>query len=263
MADKEVITPASSFSEQGSINALEFFVRSMINGIVNTAIPVRVDSIERPAEGGGAAYLKATPLIQQRNAAGDALPCVPIPRLRWFRLQHGTAAIICDPKVGDIGLAVVAHQDVSNLDGGSEPQPPNSFRTFDLSDGFYIGGFWGSAPKTFIRIEDSGDVTITAPQAVTVNTKNATVNASVATVINTPKTTITGDTYIDKTLNVTGRITGAGGITVSGGSGGSSVRGNFKLEGSMSATGDVVAGGKSLMKHTHKGDSGGNTGVPN
>ena len=31
----------------------------------------------------------------------------------------------------------------------------------------------------------------------------------------------------------------------------------------MSATGDVVAGGKSLMKHTHKGDSGGNTGVPN
>lgn len=254
----EFLQNSGEFAGSSDLNALDFFVRSIIKGMVNTAIPVRVDSIERPAEGGGAGYLSATPLIRMRSASGDALATVSIPKLRWFRLQHGTAAIIVDPKPGDVGLAVFAQQDVSTLSGGSDPVQPGSFRCFDMSDGFYIGGFWGKTPTTFIRVEDSGDITITAPQSVTVNTttltancETASVNASGSITFNSPTSTFTGNVTIQGTLDVALLISGTGGLAVSGGSG-------------AVVTGDVTADGISLKSHVHSGiePGGGTTGAP-
>lgn len=60
------------FTGSSEYNVLDFVIRSIICGLVNTAIPVRVDKVERPAENGGAGYLSATPLIKMRSAKGDA-----------------------------------------------------------------------------------------------------------------------------------------------------------------------------------------------
>ena len=228
----------NGFTGTSDFNALDFVIQSVIKGLVNTAIPVRVDAIERPANESGATYLSATPLICQRDAEGNALPSVSIPKLRWFRLQHGSAAILCDPKPGDIGLAVFAQQDVSTLTGGNQPVQPGSFRCFDMSDGFYFGGFWGQPPTTFIRIEDTGDITITAPNTVTVNTKNATVNAETKCTVNAPSSEFSGDVKVGGNLEIVGNTT--------------------------SANGDISAGGVSLRNHVHGGvESGGsNTGTP-
>ena len=250
---EELCQNSGEFTGSSEYNVLDFVIRSIVCGLVNTAIPVRVDKVERPAEGGGAGYLSATPLIKMRSAKGDALDVVSIPKLRWFRLQHGTAAIIVDPKPGDIGLAVFAQQDVSALNGGSEPIQPGSFRCYSISDGFYFGGFWGQKPTTFIHIEDSGHVTITAPEAVVVNTTTATVNSSGSTTVDSPTVTITGDTTVQKTLTVLGQITGTGGLAVSGGSG-ASVTGNVSVSG-----GDVTADGVGLKSHTHTCPHGGDT----
>lgn len=249
---EELSQNSGEFTGSSEYNVLDFVIRSIVCGLVNTAIPVRVDKVERPAEGGGAGYLSATPLIKMRSAKGDALDVVSIPKLRWFRLQHGTAAIIVDPKPGDIGLAVFAQQDVSALNGGSEPIQPGSFRCYSVSDGFYFGGFWGQKPTTFIRIEDNGQVTVTAPQSVVVNSIDVTVNASGSTKIDSPSVTITGDTTIEKTLTVRELISGTGGMTVSGGSGAS-------VTGNLSTTGDVTAGGISLQNHVHDCPQGGTT----
>lgn len=249
---EELSQNSGEFTGSSEYNVLDFVIRSIVCGLVNTAIPVRVDKVERPAEGGGAGYLSATPLIKMRSAKGDALDVVSIPKLRWFRLQHGTAAIIVDPKPGDIGLAVFAQQDVSALNGGSEPLQPGSFRCYSISDGFYFGGFWGQKPTTFIRIEDNGQVTVTAPQSVVVNSIDVTVNASGSTKIDSPSVTITGDTTIEKTLTVRELISGTGGMTVSGGSGAS-------VTGNLSTTGDVTAGGISLQNHVHDCPQGGTT----
>lgn len=247
---KKNVNPMSYGSD---LNAQEFFIRSIIKRMVSTAIPVRVDAVEsRAGEGSGALYVDVTPLICQTDADGNALDPVSIPHLPYFRLQHGTAAVICDPKVGDIGLAIFAQQDVSRLNGQTTPVAPSTFRCFDMSDGFYIGGFWGKTPTTFIHIEDSGHVTITAPEAVVVNTTTATVNASGSTTIDSPSVTITGDTTIEKTLTVKELITGTGGMTVSGGSGAS-------VTGNLSTTGDVTAGGISLQNHVHDCPQGGTT----
>lgn len=91
------------------------------------------------------------------------------------------------------------------------------------------------------------DGSITVPNAVTINCKTATVKASSSVTLNTPKTDITG------VLNVTGLITGKGGLAVSGGGGAAvTVSGNMNLEGQIDASSDVVAGGISLINHQHK-----------
>lgn len=257
---EELAQNSREFTGSSEYNAFDFMIRSIIKGMVNTAIPVRVDEIERPLEGAASGYLSATPMVKMRGADGKVLPPVSIPKLRWFRLQHGTAAIICDPKPGDLGLAIFAQQDVSVIDGGTEPVQPGSFRCFDMSDGFYIGGFWGQTPSTFIHIEDDGTIHVVAPKShttdsptviincdtATVNSKTTTVNASSSVKIDTPTTTITGDVKIQKTLSVTGHISGTGGISVSGGGGAS-------VSGTITATGDITAGGISVQGHTHTG----------
>ena len=257
---EELAQNVTEFTGSSEFNALDFLIRSIVKGMVNTAIPVRVDTIERPKDGSGAGYLSATPLVKMRAADGKALEPVSIPKLRWFRLQHGTAAFICDPKVGDVGLAIFAQQDVSVLDGGNQPVQQGSFRCFDMSDGFYVGGFWGKTPTTFVHIEDDGNIHIVAPtkkqtdsptvivncDTATVNSKTTTVNASSSVKVDTPITTITGDVKILKTLAVTGHISGTGGISVSGGSGAS-------VSGTIKATGDITAGGISVQNHTHAG----------
>lgn len=265
--DNTLANSFTQFQACGDFNALNFLIKNTILNMVNVAIPVRVDSVERSGESAGAGYLSATPLIQQRDASGDALQNVSIPKLRFFRYQHGVASIICDPKPGDVGLAVFAHQDVSGLDGGNEPKPPLSFRVFDVSDGFYFGGFWGKTPTTFIKIEDAGTVEITAPESVTVNTSSAVVNCDLANVSANSKVDIatqtvnvnasTGMNFDTPTLTVTGQIVGSGGLAISGGSGAS-------VTGSLTTTGDVTAGGISLQSHTHGGAEPGNgrTGTP-
>ena len=87
---------------------------------------------------------------------------------------------------------------------------------------------------------------ISAPNAVTINCTTATVNASESVKLDTPTTNITG------VLNVTGLITGKGGLAISGGSGAT-------VNGSMKTTGDVTAGGISLQGHTHDCPHGGST----
>lgn len=90
------------------------------------------------------------------------------------------------------------------------------------------------------------DGSITVPNAVTINCTTATVNASSSMTINSPDTHVTGTLTVDK------KISGKGGLAVSGGSGAAvSVTGDMNLQGQVDASGDVKAGGISLMNHVH------------
>ena len=235
MANEQRKMPARMADLASEYNRTLFLIRQVIEQTVSTAIPVRVDSVERSGDGSGAGYLSATPLVAQTDADGSLIPPVSIPRLPYFRLQHGTAAIICDPVPGDVGLAVFAQQDCSRLKGGTEPVVPGSFRSFDMSDGFYVGGFWGKAPQVFVHLEQSGAISIEAPQAVTIKAAQVSIEASQRAEIKAPQ------------IVLDGAITG-------GGSGG--------LDATF--TGDVTAGGVSLKHHTHGGVESGpdNTGAP-
>lgn len=90
------------------------------------------------------------------------------------------------------------------------------------------------------------DGSITVPNALTINCTDCTVNATSSMTINSPNTHVTGTLTVDK------MITGKGGLAVSGGSGAAvSVTGDMNLQGQVDASGDVKAGGISLMNHVH------------
>lgn len=272
MAEKKSNAKISAFGSE--MNSLDFFIRALIKTMVSTSIPVRVDAVERGGEGGAALYVDVTPMVTQTDAEGNSIPPVTIPHLPYFRYQHGTAAIICDPKVGDLGLAVFAQQDCSRLTGDTTPQAPGTFRCFDMSDGFYVGGFWGQVPKTFIHIEDEGTIHVVAPkqyhlesptvivdcETVTVNakdsatvvTKTARVNASSSLTVDSPQSTFTGNVAIQKNLTVTGHISGTSGMSITGGTGGATAT----FQGSIKVSDDVTASGISLKSHTHTGAHG-------
>ena len=158
-------------SGASEFNALSFMIEQAIKGMVNTAIPVRVDSCTKPGVGGAAGYVSATPLVQQRGADGKSLMPVSLPQLPFFRLQCGTAAVVLDPQPGDVGLAVFSQQDSSNLEAGkTDPVQAGSFRCFDMSDGFYVGGFYGQVPQTYVHLDpEKGEAYIKAPTKITID----------------------------------------------------------------------------------------------
>lgn len=242
MPDQELKPGYNNFAGSNPVNSLDYFVQSLISKVVSTSIPVVVTAVERIGTSQGAGYVSVKPLLQPRNNDGQGLQVTNIPKLPYFRLQHGKAAIVCDPKVGDIGLAVVAKNDISNINGDNTPKVPATFRQFDPSDSFYIGGFWGSAPEVFIHLEDSGEIHIKATKEVKVEaptckieTDTCEVNASSSFTVNSAQ------------INLNGPISG-------GGSGGANA----------TFSGDVTAKGISLTTHVHSNVQSGNsnTGQP-
>jgi hypothetical protein len=143
-------------------------MRSMMQKEINVAMPVRVTKV---MEGSGAVgYVQALPLVNDMDAQGNAVDVAVIPSLPYFRLQGGKVAVITDPVVGDIGIAVFAQKDTSNVVAGTDkPVQAGSFRKFSMSDGWYIGGFLNQAPETFLQLNQDGKAVLTANSGITIN----------------------------------------------------------------------------------------------
>ena len=137
-------------------NALQFMIQQAIRGQVNTAIPVRVTAVSGQ-------YVSVVPLVTQVDGYGEAIAPADLYQLPFLRIQGGIAAIIADPIPGDIGLAVFAKSDCSNVkQGTTEPQQPATFRKFSMSDGFYLGGFLNQQPQCYIEVKQDQTINITA-----------------------------------------------------------------------------------------------------
>lgn len=149
-------------------NALQFMIEQAIGGKVHTAIPVKVQAVN-------GLFVDVLPMVSNVDGYGQAVEPTTIYHLPVFRYHAGVAAFIVDPVVGDIGLAVFAQADSSNVqEGTSTPQQPGSFRRFSQSDGFYFGGFHKSAPSVYIEIKQDGEVVIVAPNKLTVTSPQTT-----------------------------------------------------------------------------------------
>lgn len=162
-------------------------------------------------------------------------------------------------------------------------QPPAETRMHDLSDGFVIPGPY-SQPQVIpdvsttavelrtddrnarvsifpsdhlIEVETVGNMIGTIGGTVTIEAGGDVSLTCPKLTVDCPATTFTGN------VTVQGLITGNGGFTVTGGSGVQATC-DITLTGAMSSTGDITAGGISLITHTHSGvtPGGGSTGAP-
>lgn len=143
-------------------NSLSFIIQQAIRQQVNTCIVCKV-----VARSNG--YVDVLPLVTGVSGKGEAIQPTTLYHLPYMRYHAGIAAVILDPVPGDIGLAVFADKDCSNVKvGTTEPQQPASFRGNSMANGFYIGGFLNQAPTVSIELTQGGAVNITAPEGVNI-----------------------------------------------------------------------------------------------
>ena len=198
----------------GEYNSLLFIIRQVLNRS-NVSALCKVTAVT----GGGVAttgYVDLQPLLNQVDGYGNALPQGVLHNVPFFRLQSGGSAIIIDPVVGDIGVAVFSDRDISNIKAqhkaGNIAQVvstgalPESRRRFDVADGMFFCGFFNATPTQFIQFKTDG-IVVTTNQKITVNATggdvsitasgavklNATGNIELAAGGGTPKGIVQGD----------------------------------------------------------------------
>lgn len=169
-------------SGQGEFNAITFLVRQILNR-VSTATLVKVVSVTNSGGVVPVGFVDVQPLVNQIDGYGNAVPHGVLHHLPYMRLQGGANAVILDPQVGDIGIAVFADHDISSVSANKAQSNPGSMRRFDMADGMYIGGMLNGTPTQFVEFS-AGGITITSPNQITLTAPAVQINGTV---------TVTGD----------------------------------------------------------------------
>ena len=118
------------------------------------------------------------PLVNQVDGAGNPTEHVTVYGLPYVRIQGGTNAVIIDPKVGDIGVAVFASRDISTVKNAKKQSNPGSYRRFNMADGLYIGGVLNGSPTNYVQFDNGGNINIVSTGKLTFSATNATLDTS-------------------------------------------------------------------------------------
>ncbi len=140
-------------------------------------------------------------LVNQINSQGVPTKHLTMYSLPYFRIQGGSNAIIMDPQPGDIGIAVFASRDITNVKSTKAQANPGSYRTHDFSDGLYLGGVLNAVPSQYLQFTADG-ITIVSPGTITLQAPNIVLNGALSQ--------IGGIAMMAETLTVTGDVTADG-----------------------------------------------------
>lgn len=146
-------------------NMIAFIVRQIL-GNVSVSTPVRVVAVTNAGGVSPVGRVNVHPLVNQLDGAGNSTPHRTIFGLPYQRIQGGANAVIMDPQVGDIGLAIFADRDISAVKAALADANPGSRRRFDMSDGLFVGLFLGNVtPTQYIRFY-TGGIELVSPTEV-------------------------------------------------------------------------------------------------
>jgi hypothetical protein len=210
-------SPTDFLSE---FNAQYFLVWSILSRMA-TATLVQVRAVTTQGFVAPVGFVDILPLVSQVDGAGNATPHGIIYKCPYFRMQGGANAIILDPQVGDIGIAVFASRDLSSVIASRTPAPPGSGRMYDMADALYLGGLLNGLPTQFvefsatgIRISSPNQVKLDAPDVLLQSGSTLEIDAQTLA-FTAPSTTFsaaTGITITTPTLTIHGNIVSVGTI---------------------------------------------------
>lgn len=148
-------TPLSANTDWTQI---QFMIDQAIARIPGAQL-VKVTKVSTQGQVGPVGSVSVQVLTKMMDGQGNTFSHGAVHNLPFFRLQGGGGkAVILDPKVGDIGVAVFAGRDISGVKRTKQEAPPGSYRRHDMADGLYIGGFLGEAPTCYIRFTDDDKI---------------------------------------------------------------------------------------------------------
>ena len=121
--------PSSAQPIQGtaSLSSEEAILANLIRTRMlrmRTSLPVRVESVTNDGGVSPIGRVSIRPLVQQVDGEGNATDHGIINNVPYFRIQGGANAVIMDPEVGDIGMALFADRDISAVKASGQSSPP-------------------------------------------------------------------------------------------------------------------------------------------
>ena len=139
----------------GVYNNLRFVIEQALTKVQTAAI-VKVITCSNSGDLSPVGTVDVQILVNQVSGQMVATPHVTMYGLPYLRIQGGVNAIIIDPQPGDIGIAVFASRDITNVKNTKAQANPGSFRMHDFADGMYLGGLLNGTPAQYIQFSTSG-----------------------------------------------------------------------------------------------------------
>lgn len=146
---------ANEFAER------DFQIRQIL-AQTNIGTVVRIVAVSNNGGLAPVGLVDVVPMILQRDGYGNVVEGNTIHDVPYFRLQGGTRAVIIDPVVGDIGIAIFADRDISSVIATRADSLPGSYRRNDMADALYIGGVLNGTPTSVLRLQGN-DVHVQCP----------------------------------------------------------------------------------------------------
>ncbi|MDR9839464.1 oxidoreductase [Herbaspirillum huttiense] len=233
-------------SSAGDFNLQQFMIRQVL-GEASTSTVVKVVAVTNAGGLEPVGFVDVVPLVAQVDGYGNATPHGTIFGLPYSRLQGGDDAVILDPKVGDLGIAIFADRDISSVKATKAAANPGSKRRFDMADGMYLGGLLNGTPVQYVQFT-AGGINVVSPQKITLSAPQVEIDASTSLTVNSPQSNFSGMVIIQGLLSFLAGITGSGGGATTG-----------TITGVMRFIGSVFANGKHIDDtHTHTSTNPGN-----
>jgi hypothetical protein len=136
---------------------------------IRTAIPVKVVAVH-PGVGAPPAIgtVDVQPLVQTVDGAGKLWSLGVTYGAQFCRIQAGATAIVVDPSVNDIGLAIACDRDISSVIASAGLAAPGSARAHDISDLIYLYSVVSAAAITQYILANAEGITLLSPNTITI-----------------------------------------------------------------------------------------------
>jgi hypothetical protein len=246
-----VVGQANPFSDATDFNAVQFMIAAALAKLQTVSV-VEVMAVH----GGGVAptgTVDVKVLVNLMTGNRTAIPHGTIYNVPFVRTQGGTNAVICDPVVGDIGMAAFASRDISAVKASRAAANPGSQRSFDWSDAIYVGGMLNGTPAQYVMFNVSG-IEVVSPTALSVTAPVVTINASTSVTVTSPAIALDASTSVtvtSPTIALDGNVTIAGTLNQTGG-GASTLSGNLTATGTIYGETEVTAGAGHIPLSVHQ-----------
>lgn len=162
-ANKSTI-PITAYNNE--YNSTVELVKSLTQSMATCTL-VTVQSVDTTNK-----VISALPMVTQIDGSGKPVSQGIIYNVPYLPMQYGNSAIVMTPAIGDIGLCVFCHSDISTVKKTKKEALPASYRKHNVSDGIYIGGILNSSPINYIEFLGND---------INIKSTNLTINANIQT----------------------------------------------------------------------------------
>lgn len=210
MSTQQANTQRDGATGSSEFDVLDFFFRQSAAKLRTSTI-VRVLAVVNAGGLEPVGLVDVQPLVQQVDGIGNVVPLPPVYGVPYLRLQGGADAIILDPKVGDLGIALFGDRDLSAVVAAKDHAPPGSGRRHSLADAMYLGGILNGVPQQYFRFSSDG-IEVVSPTKITLRAPNVEIDASTQAKITSPDIQEAGPVHVtgaqtnDSTITAQGEV---------------------------------------------------------